>query len=63
MDMFREELGENHKVMPIINKMVVMLEPMEDFEEMMEVCTGVENYGDFLTEKEAEEQIVNGFLK
>ena len=54
MDMFREELGENHKVMPIINKMVVMLEPMEDFEEMMEVCTGVENYGDFLTEKEAE---------
>ena len=53
MDMFREELGENHKVMPIINKMVVMLEPMEDFEEMMEVCTGVENYGDFLTEKEA----------
>ena len=54
MNMFREELGENHKVMPIINKMVVMLEPMEDFEEMMEVCTGVENYGDFLTEKEAE---------
>lgn len=54
MDMFREELGENHKVMPIINKMVVMLEPMEEFEEMMEVCTGMENYGDFLTEKEAE---------
>ena len=50
MDMFREELGENHKVMPIINKMVVMLE----FEDMMEICNGVENYGDFLTEKEAE---------
>lgn len=54
MDMFREELGESHKVMPIINKMIVMLEPMEEFEEMMEVCTGVESYGDFLTEKEAE---------
>ena len=54
MDMFREELGEHHKVMPIINKMVIMLEPMEEFEEMMEVCNGVENYGDYLTEKEAE---------
>ena len=54
MDMFREELGEHHKVMPIINKMVIMLEPMEEFEEMMEVCNGVENYGNYLTEKEAE---------
>lgn len=54
MDMFREELGEHHKVMPIINKMVIMLEPMEEFEEMMEICNGVENYGDYLTEKEAE---------
>ena len=54
MDMFREELGEHHKVMPIIHKMVIMLEPMEEFEEMMEICNGVENYGDYLTEKEAE---------
>ena len=54
LEMFREELGENHKVMPIISKMVIMLEPMEEFDDMMEVCTGVENYGDFLTEKEAE---------
>ena len=54
MDMLHEKIGEHHEVMPILNKMVIMLEPMEDFEEMMEVCTGVENYGDYLTEKEAE---------
>lgn len=60
MDMLHEKIGEHHEVMPILNKMVIMLEPMEEFEEMMEVCTGMENYGDFLTEKEAE-QITEGF--
>lgn len=62
MDMFREKIGENHEVMPIISKMVIMLEPMDEFEDMMEVCTGMENYGDYLTEKEAEhitESLVN----
>ncbi len=54
MDMLHEKLGEHHEVMPILNKMVIMLEPMEDFEEMMEICSGMENYGDYLTEKEAE---------
>lgn len=55
MDMFREKIGEHHEVMPIISKMIIMLEPMEEFEEMMEVCTGMENYGDYLTEKEAKD--------
>lgn len=54
MDMFREKLGEKNEVLPIINKMVIMLEPMEEFEEMMEVCGGMEDYGHYLTEKEAE---------
>lgn len=60
MDMLHEKIGEHHEVMPILNKMVLMLEPMEEFEEMMEICTGMENYGDFLTEKEAE-HITEGF--
>lgn len=62
MDMFREKIGETHEVMPIISKMVIMLEPMEEFEEMMEICNGMENYGEYLTEKEAEqitERMVN----
>ena len=29
MDMLHEKLGEHHDVMPILNKMVIMLEPME----------------------------------
>lgn len=60
MDMLHEKLGEHHEVMPILNKMVIMLEPMEEFEEMMEICSGMENYGDYLTEKEAE-HITEGF--
>lgn len=53
MDMLREKIGEQHEVMPVLGKMVIMLEPMEEFEEMMDVCTGMENYGEYLTEKEA----------
>lgn len=53
MDMFREKLGMNHEVLPIINKMIVMLEPMGEFDEMMEIYSGMESYGEFLTEKEA----------
>lgn len=62
MEMLREKIGEHHEVMPILSKMVIMLEPMEEFDEMMEICTGMENYGDFLTEREAEnitENLVN----
>lgn len=53
MDMLHEKIGEHHEVMPILNKMVIMLEPMDEFGEMMDVCTGMENYGEYLTEKEA----------
>jgi hypothetical protein len=54
MDMLREKIGEHHEVMPILGKMVVMLEPMGEFEDMIEVCNGVQVYGNYLTEKEAE---------
>lgn len=53
MDMLHDKIGKDHEVMPILNKMVIMLEPMEEFEDMMEVYTGVQEYGQFLTEKEA----------
>ena len=53
LGMFYQELGEHHKVMPIIKKMIYMLEPMDEFNEMMEVYPGVEEYGAFMTEKEA----------
>lgn len=61
MEMFRTELGEHHKVMPIIKKMVYMLEPMEEFDEMMEVYPGIEMYGAFMTEKEAK-RVTQSFI-
>lgn len=61
MDMFRDKLGAQHELMPVINKMVVMLEPLDEFEEMMEVCSGVQNYGEYLTENEAE-NIADNFV-
>lgn len=61
LNMFKEKLGEHHELMPIISKMVVMLEPSDEFEDMMEVCTGVQNYGEFISEKEAE-KITDSFV-
>ena len=61
MEMLHEELGEHHKVMPIMKKMVAMLEPNEEFNELMEVYPGVEAYGAFMTEKEAK-RVTSAFV-
>ena len=53
MEMLHGELGGNPKVMPIMEKMVKMLETHDDFVELMELYPGIETYGAYMTEKEA----------
>lgn len=55
VDMLREKIGEGNGAWPIIMKMTHMLEDNESFEDMMEICQGVEDYKEFLTEAEAKE--------
>lgn len=53
MEMLHGELGNNPKVMPIMEKMVKMLETNDEFSELMELYPGIEAYGAYMTEKEA----------
>ena len=55
VDMLREKIGESNGAWPVIMKMTHMLEDNEAFEDMMEICQGVEDYKEFLTEAEAKE--------
>ena len=53
MEMIHEEIGEDHKLTPIIASLLGMVEDDERFEELFEIHEGIEEYGQFLTEKEA----------
>ena len=55
VDMLREKIGESNGAWPVIMKMTHMLEDNESFEDMMEICQGVEDYKEYLTEAEAKE--------
>lgn len=59
IDMLRDKIGENNSSWPVIMKMVHMLEDNESFEDMMEICQGVEDYKEFLTESEAKELVAH----
>lgn len=61
MDMIREEIGEDHHLVPIIVSLVDMVHDEEQFEELYDIHEGVEEYGQFLTEKEAR-KVVDGFV-
>ena len=61
MEMVHAELGEDHKLVPIIAALVGMVENKERFEELYEIHEGIEKYGQFLTEKEAK-KVVDNFL-
>ena len=58
IEMLREKVGETNSVWPVIMKMTHMLEDNESFDDMMEICQGVEDYKEFLTESEAKELVV-----
>lgn len=53
MEMVHEELGEDHKLAPIIVSLLGMVSDDERFEELFDIHEGIEEYGQFLTEKEA----------
>lgn len=53
VEMLREKIGEGNSAWPVIIKMTHMLEDNEAFDDMMEICHGVEEYKEFLTEDEA----------
>lgn len=53
MEMIHEEIGEDHKLSPIIASLLGMVEDDERFEELYDIHEGIEEYGQFLTEKEA----------
>lgn len=61
MEMIHDEIGEDHKLVPIIVSLVSMVEDDDRFEELYNIHEGIEEYGQFLTEKEAK-RIVDGFL-
>lgn len=61
MDMIHKKLGPNHELVPIIAMLASMAEEDDRFEDMFDVYQGVEEYGQYLTEKEAK-RIVSEFI-
>ena len=55
VDMLRDKIGETNSAWPVIMKMAHMLEGNDAFEDMMEICEGVEEYKEYLTEAEAKD--------
>ena len=53
MEMIHDEIGEDHKLVPIIASLVGMVDDEDRFEELFDIHKGVEEYGQFLTEKES----------
>ena len=59
VEMLRERIGERNAAWPVVMKMTHMLEDNESFEDMMEICQGVEEYKEFLTESEAKDMVMH----
>lgn len=59
VEMLRERIGERNAAWPVVMKMTYMLEDNESFEDMMEVCRGVEEYKEYLTEAEAKKMVTH----
>ena len=55
VDMLRDKIGETNSAWPVVMKMTHMLEGNDAFEDMMEICEGVEEYKEYLTEVEAKD--------
>lgn len=53
MEMIHDEIGKDHKLVPIIASLVGMVDDEDRFEELFDIHEGVEEYGQFLTEKES----------
>jgi len=61
MGMVYEEIGEDHRLAPIIASLVGMVDDEERFEELYDIHEGIEEYVQFLTEKEAR-RVVDNFV-
>ena len=61
MEMIHDKIGEDHELTPVIAALVGMVEDEHKFEELYEIHEGIEEYGQFLTEKEAR-KVVDGFV-
>ena len=55
VEMLREKIGESNGAWPVVMKMTHMLEGNDAFEDMMQICEGVEEYKEYLTEAEAKD--------
>lgn len=53
MEMVHDEIGEDHKLTPIIASLLTMVDDDEKFGELFDIYEGIDEYGQFLTEKEA----------
>lgn len=61
MEMVHDKLGADHELAPIIGALVVMVDNDEKFEELFDIYEGIEEYGQYVTEKEAK-RVVEGFV-
>lgn len=61
MEMIHEEIGEDHKLTPIIAALVGMVGNEQAFEDLYDIHEGIEEYGEYLSEKEAH-RIVSKFV-
>ena len=61
MEKMHDEIGEAHTLVPNIVSLVGMVDHDDKFEELFDIYEGIEEYGQYVTEKEAK-RVVEGFV-
>ena len=61
MEMVHDKLGADHELAPVIASLVGMIDHDDKFEELFDIYEGIEEYGQYVTEREAK-RAVEGFV-